>query len=739
MLLPNKLTKFLFNSELNLYHMIRVFFLLLVICGFTSYLIAPYWSRHIILFHTILESICIVVTLSCFLLIWSNYARIPFNLRFLGFFFLTVACLDFLHILAFPGTGYTLNGYIDLGTRFWVAGRIVEALMLLLIVCNLMNFKTSRFKSFLITISSTAFIILLVAFLAHTRPPLFVLHQGVSSTKIMWESIIIFIYLVIMVKIYKYPNDKTPFSYYYIFFGLPFAIYAEICLIMYIDLSSFFMLLGHLFKLVFYYYLYKGVFEALVAYPYKKMSDTFKQTKAILNNLPLCVIMWDKQARVSFANTKALELLKAPEEVILNSTSYDLANRLYFNPHNKPSINGVNEHILTINNQIKEIYDWTGNKLKITVNIININEGGYICIFREAKQEQELNNLELQTQAILDSVHSLVVILDGNQSITNANLAFIRTTELDLADIMGKTVTNLITLLQFKNTGLKYDRDCLPIFEGTIRTYQSHKLKHILYDITPVHNIDNEVVGQVICSLDITSFKEEQQKLLQKEKLATIGQMAAGIVHEIKNPLTTIKGFIQIISSARLEQGELKEYLSLIEESSNEVNRVVMDFLAFSKPRSIQLRPNSLSQIIESMLPLIESHLFINGVTLICQLTPQERKVNVDEEQLKQVILNMVKNSVEALDNKKDAIVTISTNLVQEDKFMVIAISDNGNGIDEKFKNHLGQPFYTTKENGTGLGLSICFSIIEEHRGYIELESNLGQGTTFFIYLPVIN
>lgn len=262
--------------------------------------------------------------------------------------------------------------------------------------------------------------------------------------------------------------------------------------------------------------------------------------------------------------------------------------------------------------------------------------------------------------------------------------------------------------------------------------------KNLLLYITPIHNIDKEVIGTIIAGTDVTELKEQQKILIQQEKLAILGQMGAGIVHETRNFLSTIKGRCQLIDMLTEDQS-IKNHISKISDNIDELNMMMSEFLFLSKPRQPYLDEISMYDIIHSIKNMIETSSFVKGVTVNFDLSKEERYLKCDEAQIKQVILNICKNAVDAMAEKDHAKLRISTGYNEQNNEMFVKIADNGKGIHKEDLGKISTPFFTTKPKGTGLGLSICYSIIKEHNGRIEVESELGKGTTFTIILPCIS
>lgn len=231
-------------------------------------------------------------------------------------------------------------------------------------------------------------------------------------------------------------------------------------------------------------------------------------------------------------------------------------------------------------------------------------------------------------------------------------------------------------------------------------------------------------------------MQEERQKLQEKENLAAIGQMAAGIAHEIRNPLTTIKGFVQLLDKYNgvKDAATLKSYLGMIDKEIDRVNNLVRDFLQFAKPNKPQLIFCNLNDTIMDLKILLESQCINKNVLMETNFDPHLPEIQCDENQIKQVILNVALNSIDSMQNSPNKLLIIAT--YYDQKFAYIKITDTGCGMTEEQKGKMFIPFFTTKESGTGLGLSVCYSIIDNLKGKVEVESVVGQGTIFEIYLP---
>lgn len=231
---------------------------------------------------------------------------------------------------------------------------------------------------------------------------------------------------------------------------------------------------------------------------------------------------------------------------------------------------------------------------------------------------------------------------------------------------------------------------------------------------------------------DVTERKKQTEQLLQKsEKLALLGQMAAGIAHEIRNPLTSIKGFIQLFKT---EQSRV-EYYDIVLSELDRINNIVGEFLVLAKPTAAVFAERDIKDLIKDVVTLINTQSILNNVQIFVEFESELPKISCEENQLKQVFLNLLKNAIEAMPTGGSIDVKVT---VKEEGKISILIIDQGIGIPKERMSTLGEPFYTTKEKGTGLGLMTCYKIIESHNGQLTIDSIMGEGTTIEIILPTI-
>lgn len=221
------------------------------------------------------------------------------------------------------------------------------------------------------------------------------------------------------------------------------------------------------------------------------------------------------------------------------------------------------------------------------------------------------------------------------------------------------------------------------------------------------------------------------EQLLQAEKLSSLGELSAGIVHEVRNPLGAIKGAVEILEDELAADSPRREFADLVKREVERLDKLVGEFLRFARPATLSVRPNDLNRIVESVVSLVKNQAVVQSVSVKKDLQSNLPEVSIDGEQIKQVLLNLAINSLQAMPAAGELIFRT----FGKDGFSVVEVEDDGSGIDEKISGRIFDPFFTTKEKGVGLGLSIAHKIVSQHRGNLQVEKR-GGNTVFSLYLP---
>lgn len=240
-------------------------------------------------------------------------------------------------------------------------------------------------------------------------------------------------------------------------------------------------------------------------------------------------------------------------------------------------------------------------------------------------------------------------------------------------------------------------------------------------------NVGFPVVQSVI--RDLTERKKSEETMIRSEKLALIGQLAAGIAHDIRNPLTSLKGFVQLLKYKHTE------YVDIMMEELEHINYVVNEFMTLAKPHLSYHIACRAIELVQSVISFLQPHALLHNVQIQVETDQEIPVITCIPDQIKQVLINVLKNAIESMDG--GGLIQISCRN-QSNQNLIISVKDHGVGISEERLAQLGEPFYTTKANGTGLGIMVCKRIVEGHGGTFSIQSQLHQGTTVEIGLPIV-
>jgi len=400
------------------------------------------------------------------------------------------------------------------------------------------------------------------------------------------------------------------------------------------------------------------------------------------------------------------------------------------------SLASIYGHLCAIDNVP---YDFEQKEITLLENMANFL--AYVVELEKTKDEIENQYKKIinQNNSILQVVGEGIFGLD-----TDGNTLFINQTAIKMSgyqesEILGKSLHSMIH--HTKNNGQHYPPEECPIF-NTIESGSTHQINDevfwrkdgtcfpVEYISVPMYEQGN-IVGTVVSFRDITEKKQAQEALLSSEKLSVAGQLAAGIAHEVRNPLTAIKGFLQLI---RDDVKEHQSYFEIIDSEMDRIEIILSELLVLAKPQESKFEQRNIGVILQHVVTLINTQAILNNIQIKTSIVEGLPMIDCDENQIKQVFINFLKNSIEAMSNGGN----IDINVEKYKQKIIITIIDEGCGIPEDILKKLGQPFISTKEEGTGLGLMICQRIIENHKGKFQVSSN-ANGTKVNVELPISN
>lgn len=346
-------------------------------------------------------------------------------------------------------------------------------------------------------------------------------------------------------------------------------------------------------------------------------------------------------------------------------------------------------------------------------------------------RELEKRNAIISSMFMHSSDAIYLVDLEGN--VSQANPAFEKLYGYALQEIAEEPLHIVPERLREETCrlySLIRDGQTVSGYETARRTKYGHEI-HVSLTLSPIFDQQGQVMAIAGISRNISERKAIEEMLRQSEKLSVVGQLAAGVAHEIRNPLTTLRGFVQL---QQLRRSGNPDHLELMLEELDRINFIVSEFIVLSKPHLNQFILKDLNGLLMELSRLLESQANLNNIILETQLDPFLPKIRCEENQLKQVFLNVIKNGMEAM--PEGGVVLLEGRLLDPGR-VLIRITDHGRGIPEELLLRLGEPFLSNKENGTGLGIMVSRQIVANHKGQLLVRSELGKGTCVDIVLPV--
>ena len=345
------------------------------------------------------------------------------------------------------------------------------------------------------------------------------------------------------------------------------------------------------------------------------------------------------------------------------------------------------------------------------------------------KKESAFDQLDLLHKSIIESVDSGILTIDLNGNIKSFNKGAEKITGFLRFEIINKKLDDVFPVLSsILNKENQWKQG------GRFEVVGSGKI--LGCSVTPLVDSNRKKVGNTLIFQNLTVIKEMERKIERNKRLAFVGEMAAGLAHEIRNPLASISGPIQMLSkNLRLDETD-KKLMQIILRGKDRLDGFVKDFLLLARSKPSERRDINVEVIIDDLLESLRfSPEWREDIEVIKNLCNQT-SIYGNKAEIRQVIWNMISNAVQAM--PEGGKLKIATREVFNDtkEYLEIRISDNGCGIEEKNQDKVFEPFYTTKKNGTGLGLAIVNRIVENHMGKIKIKSKPGKGTDCIVLLP---
>jgi PAS domain S-box-containing protein len=365
------------------------------------------------------------------------------------------------------------------------------------------------------------------------------------------------------------------------------------------------------------------------------------------------------------------------------------------------------------------------------------DKGHIQTVLRDVSVRVKLEEAQIKSslgyQRLIKFLPEPIVITDNNGVIQYTNVSSIKLLKASHEDeVVGKNIFVFIHPDHHEESIMRYRQ----VIETDIASPFLERVlictngDHITVEISSIRIEYMEKQTTLSVLRDLTERKNTEERFVRSEKLSAIGQLAAGVAHEIRNPLTALKGFTQLLQR---ELGDKYHYLSIMQSEIARINEIVNEFMSLSKPHLVQFSSGNIRTILQGVISILETQAILKNVTISLDDSELFAIIHCDENQLKQVFINIISNAMDAMPQGGQIYIFI---YLINDEQLLIRIQDQGHGIPEDIIGKIGEPFFTTKDSGTGLGLMICHRIIEAHHGKILITSKVNTGTTVDIILP---
>jgi len=343
-----------------------------------------------------------------------------------------------------------------------------------------------------------------------------------------------------------------------------------------------------------------------------------------------------------------------------------------------------------------------------------------------------VQNSKIYNETLLDSLASGIVAVNEDRKITVFNRQAQKLTGLAEIDVVGKSMSVLPQALADSISGILQNDEGFRDRELSIEV--GEEVVPIRASSSVFHGHTGEMLGVLLVFSDMTLLKKMEEQIRRADRLASIGTLSAGMAHEIKNPLVTIKTFTQLFPHQHNNEDFQNTFFDLVGQEVERIDVIVNRLLNFARPAKAALKPISLHEVVENSLNLIGQQLAQKDISLEVDLSAKQHVIQADAEQLNQTFINFFLNAVQAME--KGGMLSVKTSRVKSS--LQLDIRDTGCGIPADQVDHVFDPFFTTKEEGVGLGLSVSHGIIQEHNGTIDVESVEGKGTLFRLLFPLM-
>ena len=503
-----------------------------------------------------------------------------------------------------------------------------------------------------------------------------------------------------------------------------------------------------------------------IAFSIQTLGPRFILNKNALKDI-LVLLKKEGVSYIDICNDKGVILISTEEERWQNITKIPKPGKINFINTKDKKDNRILQVIKPFNLDINKQLDiWKILPIRNSYLVVGVNLEGYYSRLSQTRRriilnysiimalvlfgiyvifklqetyivKKTLNEMKVYTSKLLETMDNAVISVDNKGIVKTFNRKSEEIFNKKKEEILKKDCQEVLNL---NILGESIFKKCLlekkNISQEIILEEKGLKKKILELNSSFLTNESGEITGVVAVIRDVTEIKDLNEEVARHKRLAALGKLSAGIAHEIRNPLSSIRGLAQFVYNSFSKTDERKEDLNTIIQEVDRLNKLVVQVLDFAKLKKPSLTRFSLNDLIRKIAELFKLEIKDKQVKFSLELSPDISQIQADEDQVKQILMNVIINAIQAIPKKGEVKIKTEKALLKGEPTIKLIIEDSGIGITEKDFNQIFDPFFSTKEKGSGLGLSIVYKLVEAHQGEIKVESKEGKGTKIVIFLP---
>lgn len=719
-----------------------------------------------LVFHNIVEIFSVIVSLSIFGLGWFSFDQNKdSHALYLCVAFLAIGLMDFMHALAYTGMPplVTLNTP-NKSTQFWIVVRLFSASVFLssaFIYPQTVRCWLSKKNLMAIALSTCFIAFVSIIFFPGNVPATFVQGKGLTPFKMVSEYVIIVLMSIAIVFYWRRmsrTNEKLILNYLAAFV---LCIFSELVLSNYKSVFDTYNVLGHIYKLVGFMLIYKGIFVAAVNKPYEYLRRNRNMLTHIMNSIPQAIYWKDREGvylgcNSVFATQAGFD---NPDDIV---GKYDLCfqwnkDECEKNCEDERDVMASKKaktHKLETRRQVDGTAKWL-DTTKIPLMDNGGNVEGILVVYEDItarkSADDELKEALLFNKQVITCAREGIVVYDRELRYVVWNPFMEEVSGLKAAELIGKKYWEAFPF--FDESGIP--ESLLRILRG--ESVETLEFKYhvseperggwVSLSYAPLLNVRKEINGIIGTLRDITERKKTEEQRRHSQKMEALGQLAGGVAHDFNNMLQVIIGYAWLLekNATTVQKERIKDILSACERAAE----LTSGLLSYSSKQVFKIEPIELDDLVEGVEKFLR-RILGEDISFSFIRSRLPLVASIDRAHMQQVFVNLASNARHAMASGGKLSISLEKVDMNEafvhshgfgkiGSYGLITMSDNGSGIPKEHLHKIFEPFFTTKENGkgTGLGLSIVYGIVTQHNGYIKCYSEEGVGTTFRIYLPL--